>query len=494
MVLAAFHDLTGRVLEVWMDDVATACDEFEVGLENLRLIFAKCRAHGLSLSPTKTVLFMSEARFAGARCSSKGVRPDLSKVRAILKWPELKTALKVLSFLGDTVTHAPIYDGQPFVVTTDGSKYRFGAVLSQAFDVTDSSRVTRQVMYPIAFASKQTSRTEEKYIPFLLEFAALKFGLDEFNHIIFGQSIELETDCKALADLLGNDKLNSTHERWRESIIARHIVVVCHRPGNENWVCDALYRMYESRPDDNTGPGADDTVDPGWESAKGLINNVCHLLHDSESAHLLKRFESDLFFTDILLHLIFDAEDGSKIDSAHEARAKKRRAHRAEDYLVEDGKLWLTRGKGARMGNKVECIPSSKTKELALAVHSAGGHFGRDMTILALQRRYFWPEMRRDVIEAVTSCPCCKNFGPCLLSAQMQPITRACLFDLLVGDYVSLPTGHGGFKTVLVLVDVYSCFMFTFPLRGPGTGKSTVDTLSKIADVLLAHQEKSGYL
>ncbi|QRV97008.1 Retrovirus-related Pol polyprotein from transposon opus [Ceratobasidium sp. AG-Ba] len=68
----------------------------------------------------------------------------------------------------------------------------------------------------------------------------------------------------------------------------------------------------------------------------------------------------------------------------------------------------------------------------------------------------------------------------------MQPITRAQPFDLLVGDYVSLPSGHGGFKTVLVLVDVYSRFIFTFPLRGPGTGRFTVDALSKISDVLLA--------
>ncbi|QRV97007.1 Retrovirus-related Pol polyprotein from transposon opus [Ceratobasidium sp. AG-Ba] len=289
----------------------------------------------------------------------------------------------------DTVTRAPIYDSRPFVVTTDGSKYGFGAVLSQAFDVTDSTGVTHQVMYPIAFASKRTSRTKEKYIPFLLEFAALKFGLDEFDNIIFGQLIELETNCKALADLLGNDKLKSTHEQWRESIIARHIVAVRHKPGTENRVCDALSRMYESRPDDNTGPGVNESVDPGWESAKALINDVCHLLHDSESAQLLKRFENDHFFTDILLHLVFDTTEDGKTDSAEELRAKRRRAHRAEDYVIEGGKLWLVQGKVVKIGNRVECIPSSEAKELALSVHSAGGHFGRDMTILALQRRFF---------------------------------------------------------------------------------------------------------
>jgi hypothetical protein len=81
---------------------------------------------------------------------------------------------------------------------------------------------------------------EEQYILLLLEFAALKHTLDDFDHIIHSQRIEIETDCKALADLLGNNKLNSTHERWRESIIACNIVVVRHKPGTENQVCDTL--------------------------------------------------------------------------------------------------------------------------------------------------------------------------------------------------------------------------------------------------------------
>lgn len=100
MLASAFHDLIGKDVEVWMDDIATTCNKFEEGITNLWTIFAKCRAHGLSLSPSKTVLFMTEAQFAGTRCSIKGVHPDLSKVQAILNWPEPTSALEVMSFLG----------------------------------------------------------------------------------------------------------------------------------------------------------------------------------------------------------------------------------------------------------------------------------------------------------------------------------------------------------------------------------------------------------
>ncbi|KAG9125582.1 hypothetical protein FRC07_007015 [Ceratobasidium sp. 392] len=293
MVAEAFHGLIGKIMEVWMDDMATAADEFETGLVNLRTIFERCRTHKISLSATKTVLMMSEASFAGARVLVDGIATDLRKVKAILLWPEPRSVLDVMGFLGisgsfrtrirdfariaqpltdltrnvrtgqldgknafeykkalretrvelseeakhafvnlkttltsNPVLRAPVYDGRAFIVSTDGSKYGFGAVLSQQWDETDGQGNTRKVTYPVAFASKRTSRTEERYIPFLLEFAALKFGLDEFDSIIFGCPIEIETDCKALANLLGNEKLNSTHERWRESVVARNIVAV----------------------------------------------------------------------------------------------------------------------------------------------------------------------------------------------------------------------------------------------------------------------------
>lgn len=243
--------------------------------------------------------------------------------------------------------------------------------------------------------------------------------------------------------------------------------------------------MYESRSDDNTAPGRETSVDPGWEAAKGMINDVTLLVNDDAAARLLDRFAGDSFFADILLHLLFDTGSPDNSPSPEELKERKRRSHRAENFLVEDGKLWLLREGSAKARDKVECIPKAETKELALAVHSAGGHFGRDMTILALQLRYFWPTLCRDVVETITSCPRWKNVGPRLLSAQLKPITRARPFDLIVGDYLSMPQGFNGFKTVLVLVNVYSRFAFAFPLHGPGTGKSTVNGLSRVADMLL---------
>ena len=93
------------------------------------------------------------------------------------------------------------------------------------------SHVISRRLHPLGFTSKRTSKTEEKYKLFLLEFAALKFGLDKFSDITWGFPIEIETDCQALHDHLMNDKLSATHARWQNRILAHQIIDVCHVPG-----------------------------------------------------------------------------------------------------------------------------------------------------------------------------------------------------------------------------------------------------------------------
>ena len=97
--------------------------------------------------------------------------------------------------------------------------------------------------HPIAFCSKHTSRSEERYKPFLLEFAALKFALDEFADLTYGSPI-IVTDCRALQDLLVSDQLNTTHSCWQQLILLHKIVDVGHHPGIENPVADGISRGF----------------------------------------------------------------------------------------------------------------------------------------------------------------------------------------------------------------------------------------------------------
>ena len=64
-------------LETFVDNNGFAGDNFADLLDRLRRFFLRCREKGLSLSPTKTQLFMSEAVYGGAQVL-RGLRNQIS--------------------------------------------------------------------------------------------------------------------------------------------------------------------------------------------------------------------------------------------------------------------------------------------------------------------------------------------------------------------------------------------------------------------------------
>lgn len=102
--------------------------------------------------------------------------------RAFLR---LKVALT-----GEPVLKGPKFDGTPFIVTSDGCKHGLGGMCSQRFTTVGANGKSITRIHPVAFASKPS---EEKYKPFLLEFAALKFSLDKFSDCVWGFPVEVET-------------------------------------------------------------------------------------------------------------------------------------------------------------------------------------------------------------------------------------------------------------------------------------------------------------
>src|SRR6266481_1345494 len=89
----------------------------------------------------------------------------------------------------ELVLKAPQYDRWIFRVMTDGSKKGFGGMLSQEFEQWDKEGKLHKTWHPIAFCSKWTSPSEERYEPFMLKFTTLKHTLDDFDPMIYGSPI-----------------------------------------------------------------------------------------------------------------------------------------------------------------------------------------------------------------------------------------------------------------------------------------------------------------
>jgi transposase InsO family protein len=373
----------------------------------------------------------------------------------------------------EPLLRTPQYDGRPFRVTTDGSMQGFAGFLSQPFTHVEGNgkEVTR--WHPISYCSKRTSKSEAKYEPFLLEFAALKYSLDEFEPYIYGSPIEIETDCQALRDCLLREKMSVHHSRWKESILAHNIIAIRHRPGIENPVADGLSRMWDDRERTNTD-GSNWSVLPNWEATKGIMNDILSISYVPPLLHPLEtEFAGDIFFEPIVRHLL-----GHDAGSTHSERRKA--SHRAAGFTIIDDKLWKISSKASDRVAKTECIPTTQGFNRALETHMANGCFGPEHVQLHLRDRYFWPGMLTDCKQAQLECPKCKSFGAATRNSALQPIRRTQPFSLVAGDYLSLPNGKGGFKTVGLYIDTYSGFVWATKLKTAGTSKSTILSLKRI--------------
>ncbi|KAF8824330.1 hypothetical protein HHX47_DHR8000253 [Lentinula edodes] len=398
----------------------------------------------------------------------------LDHTRAFLA---LKKAL-----VSEPVLKAPRWDGSSFVVTTDGCKEGFAAVVAQRFEVVHPNGTTTYKMHPVGFASKRTSSSEQNYKPFLLEFAALKFGLDKFSDMIWGFPVEIETDCQALRDVIANDKLNAAHCRWRDGILAHHIVDVRHIPGKLNVVADGLSRMWEGQ-DHVVGDGSEWTVSEDWEAVTGLVNDVFGVsigdgvLRGEDTTDwtaMLTRFANEPVFTEVVEAL--RALEGPASD-----KVKQRAQHKAARYMVEDNRLWKVGGnEGIRERARVECVTKREAVALAKAQHGEEGHWGRDSTKLTLMDRIWSPKLDESIMEAIAGCPECKNSGATHLHALLNPITRRHPFELLVGDHLSMSKGKGGYKTIGLYLDTYSQRVWAFKFKVAGSGATTAASLTSL--------------
>lgn len=534
------HDLlSDGTIELFVDDAGAADDDFNSLLEKMRRVFHRVRERHLSLSAAKAQLFMTDTVFAGSTVGTDGVRPDLTKLTAIVDWRQPPHALNLASFLGVTsyfrdlirdyakhegplrdllkqaeppkgaskavyrralqqfaldetrwkmahtaaflllkkkltsepVLRRPLWDGTPFIVTSDGCKDGFGAVLAQRSNtvLTNGEMVKR--VHPIAYASKRTSRSEERYKPFLLEFAALKYALDKFGDTIWGYPVEVETDCSALRYALTNDKLNDTHARWRDGVLAHQIVDVRHIPGKTNLVGDGLSRQGEGLSKER-GDGSEWTVGEDWEESRGLVNDMFAIEIDTTPQ---QRFAKSPLFLQVV-NALEDIDDPGVPE-----RAKQRAKHRAAQYMLVDGRLWRLRGGAAgRPASRVECVNSDEAKALAAEQHTTGGHYGRDAVKIALLDKITCPGLDTIILDTIAECGHCKHFGAPHLHALMDPITRQQPFQLLVGDYLSLPNGKGGFHTVGVYADVFAQRCWAFKFKTAGSAKTTIQSLRTI--------------
>nr|GEY45534.1 reverse transcriptase domain-containing protein [Tanacetum cinerariifolium] len=129
-MMAIFHDMIEKTMEVFMDDFSVFRNSFQICLSHLEKMLKRCEDTNLCLNWEKSHFMVKEGIVLGHKISKKGIEVDKTKVDVISKLPHPTTVKD--------------WD-MPFELMCDASDFATGTVLGQRQD---------KYFRPIHYASK----------------------------------------------------------------------------------------------------------------------------------------------------------------------------------------------------------------------------------------------------------------------------------------------------------------------------------------------------
>ena len=236
--------------------------------QNLKAFLRRARERNLTLNSEKLKLRQSQVPFIGHLLTAEGLKPDPSKVQAIVDYPvptnlaELRTFLGMVQYLAkfcqhlstasqplrqlekkevewhwqrpqskafneikDLVTKAPVlryFDvSKNITIQCDASQYGIGATLLQEGQ-------------PVHYANRALTTTEQNYAQIEKELLAVVFSCEHFEHYIYGKHVTVETDHKPLI-AIQKKPINTASKRLQRMMLRlqRFDLNLTYKPGKE---------------------------------------------------------------------------------------------------------------------------------------------------------------------------------------------------------------------------------------------------------------------
>ncbi|KAG9458113.1 hypothetical protein H6P81_002621 [Aristolochia fimbriata] len=153
-MMVLFHDMIGKMMEIFVDDFTIYGLTFETCLQHLELVLKRCEEKKLVLNWEKCHFMVIEVIVLGYKISEKGIEVDKAKIELIEKLPPPTSVKAIRSFLG----HA-------------------GAALGQTKE---------KVFHTISYASHTLTGPQLNYTTIEKELMAVVFTFKKFRSYLIG--------------------------------------------------------------------------------------------------------------------------------------------------------------------------------------------------------------------------------------------------------------------------------------------------------------------
>nr|GFA20459.1 reverse transcriptase domain-containing protein [Tanacetum cinerariifolium] len=250
-MLAIFHDMVEKTMEVFMDDFSIFGNSFENCLSRLDKMLQRCEDTNLSLNWEKSHFMVKEGIILGHKISKNEIEVDRAKVDDFSKISRpmthllekntpfifSKDCIKAFQTLKKKLTEAPILIAPnwdlPFELLCDASDFAIGAVLGQRHE---------KLFKPIHYASKIMNDAESNYTTTEKEMLAVVYAFEKFrSYLIMNKSI-MHTHHSALKYLFAKKDAKARLLRW-VLLLKEFDFKVLDTKGAENLAADHLSRL-----------------------------------------------------------------------------------------------------------------------------------------------------------------------------------------------------------------------------------------------------------
>ncbi|KAJ1571868.1 hypothetical protein NDA12_006538 [Ustilago hordei] len=448
-----FQDIIGIYVVVYLDDFLIFSDTEEAHVKHVTEVLTRLRSNRLFAKLSKCEFHTKTVEFLGYIIKPMGIEMDPEKVHTVKEWPMPESIHDIQRFLGFanfyqrfiahfahiakplTALVKPIERFKKFELPEEAQQafhkliqaFTSAGVL-QHFDYhlptrleTDASDfaiagVLKQEhegqWHPVAFYSRKMSSAEKNYEIHDKELLAVVACLTQWRHMLAGLPSQLVilTDHEALKYFKSQRHITGRQAQWA-ILLADFDFILQYRPGDKGGEPDALTRRTDMQP---AGEEQDHNV------RQLLPPRVFKETADHDSTLVAPMLSMESIASKGLKDLvkIFQPLD-QELQEIH----RKKPFELKDDLWYSGGRLVIpkvtmpgrTNNRHSRSAKEVDG-QSLSVEHLRFMVMTqchdgiTAGHVGRDATIKAAQRHYWWPNMTAWIADYVASCPVCARY------------------------------------------------------------------------------------